>query len=111
MEDQLAFKQVEVLLDIHSKRIIKEIIALKEELSRTKEELRRELKEVRRQQDLPVSPQAQSQFSAPAAPAVSAEQKFQPQHHQPAAASAPIDRNGVAPSDVAIEKIFYVGNK
>jgi hypothetical protein len=34
-----------------------------------------------------------------------------PQWTQPASEAKPIDRNGVAPSEVSVEKFFYFGNK
>lgn len=116
MEDSLPIKQVEVLLDIQTKKLQQEISSLREELSRTKEELLQKFKEVRVQEASPV-PSATEQFAAASPP--------QPEPEGPRgmtateaavapveapAATEPVDRNGVDPADVSIEKIFYTGS-
>jgi len=98
MEDQLMMKQVEVLLDIHTKKLQSQIAELKEELSRVRDDIRKSVKEVRRE-DPPASPSVPTAQSS----------EFQPRATAPS--SQPIDRNGVAPEDVSIEKIFYSGSR
>lgn len=39
------------------------------------------------------------------------QKRFQTQPQEKEPARSPIDRNGVAPADVSIEKMFYFGNK
>ena len=132
MQDELAMKQVEVLLEMHTKRLHTELKLLHEELSRVQEELRKEIREVRKQ-DPPVSPQGQ--FGYTPAPQQAPQQWGPPQQQwqqppqqwgppqqqwqQPAPqankwapppekppVTVPIDRNNVAPSEVSIDKFF-----
>ena len=102
--DYFQQKQMEVLIDISTKKVLQEIASLKGMVG----QLSQELSELRsRRQDVPVETQHQS---APAAPTPI---------HQPAAA-APASRSSdqprprfgdVKPEDVAIDKFFYFGNK
>ncbi|MBR9700859.1 hypothetical protein GOV11_03260 [Candidatus Woesearchaeota archaeon] len=95
MEDALLKQQIEVLLDIQTKKFQQELQSLREELSRTKEELLKEVRSVR--QDTPVQAPVAPQPVPVQAPA------------EPPPATESIDRNGVAPAEVSIEKIFYAG--
>ena len=99
MQDELAMKQVEVLLEMHTKRLHTELKLLHEELSRVQEELRKEIREVRKQ-DPPVSPQGQFGYT----PAPQANKWAPPPEKPPV--TVPIDRNNVAPSEVSIDKFF-----
>lgn len=106
LQDELANKQIEVLLDIHAKKLMAEIHQLREELSRTKEEILKGLKEVSARQDTPApvaAPVAQPATETPVQPVP------QDATAEAPASTAPIDRNGVAPAEVSIEKIFYMG--
>ncbi|MDD9953039.1 MAG: hypothetical protein OXR66_01760 [Candidatus Woesearchaeota archaeon] len=98
LENQLPLEKIEVLFDIHQKKVLAELSAVKTELSRVKEELH-ELRKVR--QDTPAR--------APvAAPAESPAAQFQPTPVEaPAAQPAEVQ---VDPT-VSIDKIFYVGGK
>jgi hypothetical protein len=69
------------------------------------------VKEINKIQSAPKANQSQSETQpqlpgAPAPPAVNVKGSPQQQIN-----SKPIDRNGVAPSQVSIEKMFYCGNK
>ena len=102
MQDELIVKQVEVLLEMQTKRLQSEIASLQNELSRVRTDLRG-LREVRRE-DRPASPP--KPVEEPTAKPVTGPAEF-----QPSPTGGPIDRNGVAPEDVSIEKIFYSGGR
>ena len=55
----------------------------------------------------------QQQWSQQAAPAQTWNQPYPPQMRggDKPVETRPIDRNGVAPADVSVEKFFYMGNK
>lgn len=118
MQDTLESQRIEVLLDMHRKQLQSEFAKLHSEVKELKEELSRIGREVRgaRQEG------HGQQFAAPQAPPQAQpqwQQAQQPQGwQQPTGqvqreqrpASQPIDRNGVSPADVSIEKFFYTGS-
>jgi hypothetical protein len=138
LQDEMTFQRIEVLLDMQAKKINAELIKLREELSQVKEELRKEIHAVRQdtfQQAGPArvqmyadAPQHVQQEPVPryaqeAPPRYAQEQQQAPPQtwNQPyppqmrggdkPVQTKPIDRNGVAPSDISVEKFFYMGKK
>jgi len=101
-QEELYTQKVELLLEMHSKKMLGELAGLKEELRNLSDQLAG-LK--RAQRAAPIA-------APPAAVAVATAQETQAATPPVAAADAqPIDRNGIAPQDVSIEKIFYFGQK
>jgi len=109
MMDPLPLQQLEVMLDINNKKILKELAAIKAELLQKIDAVEQAVRKIRVETHAPVQ-QTGSQFDAASPPVreeVPAARGFQPA----VANTQPIDRNGVAPADVSIEKIFYMGNR
>jgi hypothetical protein len=141
LQDEMTFQRIEVLLDMQAKKITAELTKLREELSQVKEELRKELHAARQDTHSQGPARVQMYADVPphqeAAPVPRYAQQEQPRyaqepHHsnqgygQPVYADAmpqgqrtherppetkPIDRNGVAPADVSVEKFFNFSNK
>ena len=118
LHNELEIQKIEVLLDMQAKKLQAEIVSLKDELSRVKEDLRKEIKAVRQdpthqrvgEQHIQMySDVPQRSQPAPHQPVYASGNGQQPE--APRAADKPIDRNGVAPADVSVEKIFYMGNR
>jgi hypothetical protein len=106
MQDELLKQQIEVMLQMHAKKMVNEMQSMREELSQTKAELLRAV-------------QSGARVSAPSpAPAVSAPQMPQaaPQPAAPAHAGFQPQPQAAAPAEPApaeasvdLEKIFYAG--
>ena len=112
MEDELPQQQIEVMLEIHSKRILKEIAAVKEELLGKIAAVEEAVKKIRYEAPKPEPQQVSGQFDAASVPQKKpAEGPVAHAVQSTTATGEPVDRNGVAPESVSIEKIFYVGNK
>lgn len=131
LQDEMTFQRIEVLLDIQAKKLLAEIHKLHEELSQVKEDLRKEIHSVRQDNFTPGPVRTQMWADAPQhveqqpVPRYAQEHYAQQEHHpvyadaMPAGRmpqerqpeSRPIDRNGVAPADVSVEKFFYTGSK
>ena len=88
----LAEKKFEVMLDNASKKLMTEVLKIKESLS----SLQEEVKELRRG-----SAQAPATASFPHAE----------RNYSASSESARPRQNDINPKDVAVEKIFYFGNK
>ena len=125
LQDEMTFQRIEVLLDMQAKKINAEIKKLREELSQAKEELRKEIhaRQDAFQQAGPVrtqmwadapqmqEPQPVPRYAQQETPRYPQEQGYGQQQREKAPETRPIDRNGVAPSEVSVEKFFYMGNK
>ena len=130
-QDDLITQKIELILEMNGKKLLTEIGKLKDEISGLKEEVAG-LKKAQRfgagapeppsqaayreappqQQWQQAPPQQQWQQAPPPqqwqqAPPPQSYPQQEPQRRQ----DHPIDRNGVAPADVSIEKMFYFGNK
>jgi hypothetical protein len=99
-QDDLLTQKIELILEMNGKKLLTEIGKLREELSGLKEEVAGLKKATRFGAGAPEPPQQQWPQQAPP-------QQAAPERRL----DKPIDRNGVAPADVSIEKIFYFGNK
>ncbi len=123
-QEELYTQKVELLLEMHSKKMLGELAGLKQQLAGLQDELSA-LKRAQRQApaaapvsytpaiSVPTAEAAQAYAAAQANPA-QAPQAAPPQNAAQAEgspSSRPIDRNGIAPQDVSIEKIFYFGQK
>lgn len=128
-QDDLLTQKVELILEMNSKKLLTEISKLREEVAALKSDIS-ELKKrptVSVQQPPPQYAQQPQQYPSqqqsleqgysqgfqrqqdPEHP-----QNWQPRNEQqeaPQPKNQPIDRNGVAPADVDIQKMFYFGNK
>lgn len=109
--DEMLARKIELLLEMQSKRLMTEILSMKDQINSLTSEVA-ELKKAAVRGRFNAAP---SQVVQPAQSNVQpAEQMHAPQ--QAAQATTPprqgaVDRNGVSPSDVAIDKIFYFGQK
>lgn len=120
-QEELGTRRIELLLDMQMKKMLAEIGGMREEL----QQLRSEVSQLKRSGGYSAPPQAPPQqyaaaamAAAPSTQAVAYEQHAQPQAAQPPEQrqerrpnDKPIDRNGIAPSQVSIEKIFYCGQR
>ncbi len=135
-QEDLLIQKLELVLEMNGKKTLAEFAKLREELAQLRDEIG-SLKKQRAQEPRPEPQQYVQQASQPhypqqyPSPYGQQEQSFSrgapepPQGWQPrgggqptqqyaepsAPATRPIDRNGVAPSEVSIEKFFYYGNK
>jgi hypothetical protein len=107
--DEMLARKIEVLLEMQSKRMMTELLGMKEQIVTLTNEVT-ELKKAAARGRMNAAP---SQVVQPAAQvaASSHAQAAAPVAHAPQQAAEPIDRNGIAPADVAIDKIFYFGQK
>ena len=98
--DALEQQKIQVMIDMATKNLRNELGDLRSQMS----SLQTELGNVKK------TP-APTRAAMPEAQPVAEEtpQRQLPQERQPA--TEPIDRNGVAPETVSIEKMFYCGNK
>lgn len=100
--DMLTQQKIEIVVDMATKGMQSEIASLKQNIEGFQSEiaaLRNELAGLRSQSFRPAPEQREPQ------------QTLVQETRQKAAIDEPIDRNGVAPSTVSIEKMFYCGNK
>lgn len=105
--DEMLARKIEIMLEMQGKKLLAELQGVREEVAALREEMAA-LKEL-----------ANKAAFAPAARAPASQADPQPATQAPppekAASSKPkqeaIDRNGIAPADVSIEKIFYCGQK
>ena len=109
LQNDLGIERIEVLLDMQTKKLQAELSAIREELSRVKEELAKKQDAPAPRVEAPVQQVAPPVAEPAAAPQFQPTPTAAPQQAAAAPAEQPIDRNGVAPEEVSIEKIFYVG--
>ncbi len=122
-QDDLLTQKIELLLEMNSKKLLAEIAKLHQEVADVREEVAA-FKKQQRSEPAPQPPWQQQQTPprqeyddyqrsrAPEPPQgwqPRNDERPEPQEQRPA--NKPIDRNGVAPADVNIEKMFYFGNK
>jgi hypothetical protein len=116
-QDDLLTQKIELILEMNGKKLLTELGKLREELSGLKEEVAGLKKATRfgsgaTEPQQPYPQQAPPQQWPQAPPQQQWPQQAPPQQTAPERRlDKPIDRNGVAPADVSIEKMFYFGNK
>jgi len=95
-QDDLLMQKIELTLDMQNKKVLAELAKVREEVSLLREEV-----------------VALKKARPAAAPSPATQPASQPPTEKTPsdATDKPIDRNGVAPSEVSIEKMFYFGNK
>lgn len=96
MQDELATKQIEIMLEMHAKKVLTEVQSLRKEMADLRELVERVAKDQRR-------------FSQPATAPVT-----RPEHAQHAAPErAPSEKRDPnnLPPELSIEKVFYSGAK
>lgn len=94
--DALEQQKIQVMIDMATQNLRSEVRQLKDQISSMQSELgdvRRKALSTARVVQTPEEPVRQTTFT----------------EREPVATA--IDRNGVAPSEVSIEKMFYCGNK
>ncbi len=122
-QDDLLTQKIELLLEMNSKKLLVEIGKLHQEVADVRDEVAA-LKKQQRSEPAPQPQQWQQQapprqeYEEQRSRAPEPPQGWQPRNDERSEApqeqrpqSKPIDRNGVAPADVNIEKMFYFGNK
>ncbi|MFH1649302.1 MAG: hypothetical protein ABIA93_02020 [Candidatus Woesearchaeota archaeon] len=125
-EDYLLTAQIETHVKLALKPLHEKVVALQDEVTSLKSELvqtRQAIQSFRAQQSIVQAPPMQPQYGQQAQ---TVQQQYPPQQYEQTVQSIPqyqqqeqprqpsnqpIDRNGVAPSSVSIEKFFYAGNK
>ena len=141
LQDEMLFQRIETLLDMRFRKLHDELKRAHEDIAALKDEFEKHAKDSAQRDAPAFQPQWQEpvpqgyppqypqqgdpqqapqnrysgQFDAPQAPpqqpsAAQQRNKWASPSERPAS-TEPIDRNGVAPSEVSIEKFFYMGNK
>ncbi|RJQ15715.1 hypothetical protein C4573_06200 [Candidatus Woesearchaeota archaeon] len=109
--DALIQQKVQVMIELATKKLQGDINALQTELQTVKNDLANVHSQVKKGMHAEIAREASY-----------SQQQFQPQQQQVVKNTyyntedrppldKPIDRNGVAPADVSIEKFFYFGGK
>ena len=140
LADEMLFQRIETLLDMRFRKLHDELKRAHEDIAALKDEFEKHAKDSA-QRDAPAfQPQWQEpapqqwaqappqypqqgdpqqapagryagQFAAASAPVPEPPRNKWASPSERPASTEPIDRNGVAPSEVSIEKFFYMGNK
>jgi len=103
--DALEQQKIQVMIDLATQKFKKEIEDLKTKISGFESEIGSLRSKLMSSQQQPIRPVMQEESSKP-------QTRLNVQEHsRPETSKEAIDRNGVAPADVSIEKMFYCGNK
>lgn len=104
--DALEQQKIKVMIDMATQNFKNDIDSLKSQIKGFETEissLRSQLMQARSQQTASVMQEPMQERAEP-------QRRLQPTQEREPSKEA-IDRNGVAPADVSIEKMFYCGNK
>lgn len=103
--DALEQQKIQVMIDLATKQLRNELDTMKSKLGVFEDEIARLRSQALAAKNRPSQPVPQQEPQAPP------QQQLKQASEEKDSSQNPIDRNGIAPADVAIEKMFYCGNK